>query len=576
MKKAILILLLFYSFLLQSCFSDNETQSRYDIYRVEVGTHLNIRDTPSKKGAIVGKIESGTLVDVMEIKDGWAKLNYDGYEIGYVSSEYLVLVKKQNTSEDLENPNAEEDELGMDDDTQLITEEAAKSNMSHLETSESTDRKKNVFFMGDSTIIAPYEKERIEEKLKVASEYIFIINAVGHVPTGELFDYAPDLLKSISKEIDSTMNWWQRVKSWFGGDSPSSNIVLLSYIKDCNLIQAECNGNSLKYLKLSEPEKYFNLQYDIRKGLVEALIGMGLAIDKAGYEYSQRSWFVRGQINTGNIFEYICDDLIVENILPRDSFWHKWVFGWIFAWPLKTANWIFVLTGSYLATLIILMLLVLGFYFLSTHVSFLVYRKFSSKQISEGQAGCLMPFLQFSSLLANIYLWLCMLSLIVYMMPDMCNIVVMANSGYSKEVISTAVHTFMSHSVTKNWLLVIMFFLGIIISFGLNEKFALLATLPSYRQKIIFQQNKKELENSFLISGQNVDMKDLENSQNPYNELAINSEDLGKTLGPAIPLAFVFSGTLLLYASIFLWTKSLKKLIHLITGVFSYKKRGLY
>lgn len=571
MKKTIHLLLLLLSLLIQSCAFDSVEEPKYDIYRVEVDTYLNLRATPSKKGEVLGTIDNGTLVEVTEISDGWAKVSYRGEEIGYVSSEYLVLVRQAK-----KNVPTEPAETNEDESSQLIAEENSILTEDEQSTQTNISQSKNVFFLGDSTILAAYEKERIEIRLKEIGQYVFIINTVTDVPTKQLFDYAPDVLKSVSKDLDSSMSWWQRVKSWLGGNSPSSNIILLSYIKDSDLLQAESNGNSLKYLKMTRPEEYFSLQADVRNGLVDALIGMGVAIDKAGKEYSERSWFIRTQINTGNIFEYVCDNLIVENILPRESFWHKWVFGWIFAWPLKTANWLFVLTGSYLVTLIIFMLIVLGFYFLSTNAIFSVTRKFTSKQISEGQAGCLIPFLQFFSVIANIYLWLCMLSLIIYMVPDMCNIAVMAKSGFSDSVVSTATQTFMTHAVTKNWLLVTMFFLGIFISVGFNEEFTLLATLPAYRQRMIFDKNKENLQKTFLLSGQTFEKEELEKSDTPYAELCFNSEDFGKIFGPAIPLSFVFSGTLLLYASIFLWTKSLKKIIHIIIGVFSYRKMGLY
>lgn len=568
------LLFILFALLLQSCAFDTVEESPYDIYRVEVGTYLNIRATPSKRGKVLGTIDNGTLIDVVEINDGWAKISYRGEEIGYVASDYLVLVKaaKKSAPADDEEPSSSY----ADDGSSLVADDNSSLKQENPTPPEESKNTKNVFFMGDSTILAPYEKEILEDRLKVAEDYVFIVNTVENVPVKQLFDYAPDVLKAVSKDLDSSMSWWQRVKSWFGGDSPSSHIVLLSYVKNSNLLQAECNGNSLKYLRMSRPEEYFDLQYGIRKGVVEALTDMGLAIDKAGKEYSQRSWFVRGQINTGNIFNYVCDDVIVENILPRDSFWHKWVFGWIFAWPLKTANWIFVLTDSYLATLIIFMFIILGVHFLLTHCTFLLNRKYTQEQLKAGQAGCLISLVPLLSILLNIYLWLCMLSLIVYMVPDMCNIVVMAKSGYSEAVISSAVHSFMTHSVTKNWLLVTMFFVGIFISVGINEEFALLGTLPSDRQRMIFRHNEEALENRFLYSGEKFEKENLEKSSTPYLDLMFNSEELGKILGPAIPLSFVFSGTLLLYASIFLWTKSLKKVIHFATGVISYRKRGLY
>lgn len=57
-------------------------------YIVNVETVLNVRAAPNSSGEIVGSVKSGSGVVVVEIADGWAKIEYNqGY--GYVSSKFL-------------------------------------------------------------------------------------------------------------------------------------------------------------------------------------------------------------------------------------------------------------------------------------------------------------------------------------------------------------------------------------------------------------------------------------------------------------------------------------------------------
>lgn len=567
MKKLhILVILLLLTVGIQACGSSGDRPER-DIYRVEVRTHLNIRDSPSRRGNVIGYINNGELIEVIDVRDGWASIEFGQDGVGYVSSDYLSLVRKYNN--DAETSEPVQAELADDNTSQTpSSQESPKT----PDESPVIPKGGNVYFIGDSTILSDYDKTRISDALKTADKYVFIVNTVDNVPVGSLFDYAPDLLDSLSEELDSSMNWWQRFKSWFGGDSPSSNIVLISYVKSAFLLQAECNGNSLKYLKMSRPKDYFRLQEAVSEGLPSAIAAMGLAIDSAGAEYETRSWFVRVQINTGNILENICEDWIVENILPRDSFWHKWVLGWLFALPLKFANWLFVLTGSYLMTLVTLMIVILGLYIFSTFFMFKVQR------IGAEKTGCLGTSSALLTMIVNAFLWLSMLSMLIYMIPDMATLSVMSQTGYSADVVRTALHSFENHAVSKNWFLVTMFLVGLFLSLGLNAGYALNATLPSRIQKRIFANNKDDIEKKKMFEGESLDDK-LLNSDHPYTDLFMESmgkDNVGQALGTSIPLSFVFNGSFLLFASLFFWTKVLKRLITIALGVMSYRKQGLY
>lgn len=51
-------------------------------------TSLNFRSGPSTSYSVIGKLSSGTKVEVISTSNGWSKIKYDG-KTGYVSSKYL-------------------------------------------------------------------------------------------------------------------------------------------------------------------------------------------------------------------------------------------------------------------------------------------------------------------------------------------------------------------------------------------------------------------------------------------------------------------------------------------------------
>ena len=53
------------------------------------GSKLNIRETPSISGNIIDRLEHGDMVKVLNIQDGWARIEYN-QDVGYVNINYLV------------------------------------------------------------------------------------------------------------------------------------------------------------------------------------------------------------------------------------------------------------------------------------------------------------------------------------------------------------------------------------------------------------------------------------------------------------------------------------------------------
>lgn len=544
----------------------SKPKPEHDVYAVNVNTFLNVRKSPSRTAAIVSTLNRGQYVEVWELNEGWARISeVGGAPIGYTNADYLVLF------EEGQNPpasNGVDNGVEMDGDysQSLIAEESQEAQI--------PDRSGlNVSFMGDSIILSQLDCREIANRLKQFSDYTFVVNAASGVPAAKLFDYAPDLLDDITDEMDSELSWWQTFKSWFGAEIPSSKLVLLSMVQNPGqgpLLQAECNGNSLKYLKIHEPEKYFRIQADGRHDPSAAIAAMGNAIADAGKDYKSRNWFIRGQIQTGNIFENICDGALVENILPRDSFWHKWVFGWIFAWPFAFANWVFSLAGSYLFTIILFMLCIVA---LDTFKSQAMVKFLSDKEKLAGSGVFVLTWLP------RLFLWLAMLSLLVYMVPDMTNISVMAESGYSSKVVECATHNYLESPVEKSWLLVVLFIVGTVIAAGVEKSSAAAATLPEKVQRFIY---RKDVEaggmKQFFSKYELEDAKErIEKSDRPYKELTLSilAEKM-ENISPMIVLAYVLSGSLLLYLSLFLWTKALDKIIFIFFSCRNFHKMGLY
>ena len=62
-------------------------------------SNLNVRKFPGTDSAIVGKFAKGTEIEVENIDNGWARVNYNG-ETAYVSAEYIKI--KEVTDADID------------------------------------------------------------------------------------------------------------------------------------------------------------------------------------------------------------------------------------------------------------------------------------------------------------------------------------------------------------------------------------------------------------------------------------------------------------------------------------------
>lgn len=66
-------------------------------YKVTSSSPLNIREAASSSANVLGTFNSGSLIEVLSIKKGWAKVNYNG-GTGFVQSQYIEQVATKNNS----------------------------------------------------------------------------------------------------------------------------------------------------------------------------------------------------------------------------------------------------------------------------------------------------------------------------------------------------------------------------------------------------------------------------------------------------------------------------------------------
>lgn len=65
------------------------TSQNQSVWKVTAG-NLNVRNAPNTTtSSVIGSLKRGQKISVIEIKNGWAKINYNG-KTGYVSSKFLI------------------------------------------------------------------------------------------------------------------------------------------------------------------------------------------------------------------------------------------------------------------------------------------------------------------------------------------------------------------------------------------------------------------------------------------------------------------------------------------------------
>lgn len=86
--------------------TEKTTEAKKTKYRCT--SNLNVRNLPSTEGNVIGKVAQNDIVDVIEIENNWARINYGEGE-AYVSANYLTIEEEiPDSSESGETPGTQE------------------------------------------------------------------------------------------------------------------------------------------------------------------------------------------------------------------------------------------------------------------------------------------------------------------------------------------------------------------------------------------------------------------------------------------------------------------------------------
>ena len=113
---------------------------------------------------------------------------------------------------------------------------------------------------------------------------------------------------------------------------------------------------------------------------------------------------------------------------------------------------------------------------------------------------------------------------------------------------------------------------------GFDVDYFMYSTLSSDRQRRIFNNTKEQLSSKLISTQAGKTVSDLEDDPEPFSTLFAETfgDSLGKSLGVALPLSFVFSGSLLLFAIMYLWAQDLSKAVQSGVIYSQFRRAGLY
>lgn len=536
--------LLFAALLICACGNDQPTDYDYDIYEVDVNTFLWVRAEPSKKARRLGRVERGEQVRVYDIENGWGRLSIDGYT-GYVSADYLKLLHKLKA-----------------EPVEPMIAEATTAADTVTPTDEVTGKVSSSMLVDDyAGVLSEADIMRIS-RVTAESGMKWHILTTPEIPRGEVFDYTSDRLDEFISELNSGKGWWGNMT-----DNASDSAVVVCYDAANRLLTIESRNTARKYMSLSIPHDLYAAQSAVRNGRSpgEAIENLAQMFLERKAHYADRWFGVRWATAAGSFFDFICDEVLVENILPRDSFWHKWVFGWIFAIPFSIANTLMNLSGTLCGSLLLFILLygIIAFILNSFSIKMGQYQK------TRYMVGVL------CSRLAQFALWLTLVSFVVYMQPKLENIVVMENYGYSLETVDNLSSLYADGSVLSGWFIWILFLIGVLIKFCVHSDYALFALFPSNFQRKAYHNQRSSIK-TFIDTDDDIelDINELDKDDMPFLTLTatVFTVRFIKVFIPAVPLLFVLNDSLIMYATMFMWTSVVAKAV-ITSHSYSFARR---
>ncbi len=517
----ITIILLFLTACSSSDKDTDASNTAEQLYIADVKTQLNVREEPSAQSQILGYYLPGDTVHVVGIEGKWAAALSRYGEIGYVITDHL---KPLQTT------------------TPLPTQDNIHTTAKHL------------FAVIDSTGVLTENEKSDLTALTVILDRPVIVYATDTLPVNQIIDQPETVRKALkNSEYKSVL------------DSAS----IFYWIASSRLLQYTDETKATEYMILAYPEKYFDNQLLAKTdGVATGALGMARLISDCQKEYQSFYWIKRNNISKENFVETVCDSFIAENILPNDTFWHKWILGWLFKYPFIFASFILSLFGSTRWAMIFIGIMIIAEQIIAE--LYVAYRIRNGKDIPLN-----IIFIKFP---ISAFLWLTLISYAVYMFPDMTTVTVLEKTGASADLISVISSQFSLAPIRTGIISSIIFVALMLIVGTLDVKTIIYSSLSSEQQRFLFSKEHKEIKREATINRffdavdgnipSELDPDKLTTSDNPFTEIFVNNigEHIGKMLIPAIVLAYILNGTLLVFGIIFMSIKFIKKLVMIYFG----------
>lgn len=543
----------------------------YDVYEVQVRSNLLAREAPSKRSPRVGRFPNGTRLPIYEIENGWGRTEYQGRPC-YVSADYIVLVQKLkvDSMSMLDTPDETKNVADASTNIPNVENTPAKENdavaQSVLEEENTTlapPPTTRLVIIDSLHVLTPDEKTSIAQAI-VGTDMTWYVMTVPSIPRGQIFDYTEDHLEVLAAPDHNKKGFWKRLFT-----NATEKSVLICYDAADKMLTIESGNYACKYMSLSRPNDLFVRQAGVRYGY-----SPGTAIHKLvtlfveSYKKFQDSNFlVVSGVCTGSFFDYICGETIVENILPRDSFWHKWVLGLIFAYPFALSNVLFNATGS-LCFVLILFVLLYGIWTYGYYI--LTIKKIQTQKK-------IYNMLTKASYIIQIFMYLTLISFAVYMFPKMENIVVMENYGYSQMTVSNIYNLYTYGTIVSGWFLYGLFLIVALVKFCVKADYAVIMLYPSDAQRRIYKKNRSNVEMWLMTCEIDIDVETLDKDDYPFVTLTmvVFLNGFIKHLLPAISAIMIFNNCLLVYATVFMMSFVVSKTVVITSSVREGRRLGM-
>lgn len=306
---------------LTSCISCKEDTPKeeitYSLYQVNIKSSLNVRMEPASNSRKIGALYNNDKVNVININNGWAKIKF-GSQYAYVSSKYLTLIENKSSNDSINK--------------------------------EITSNK--TIFFDNANLLSNEEYAFINQAYANINAYI-IVWTTESIDKGDIIHYNEQIIDKLEEEpYDS------KIKASKPSNIDEDDIYFITYIKNLGLLQVKSESGAMNIINISMPEKYIQTQIKAKQnGLKDGLIALSSLINEATIKYNENNWFIRTFINGSSLGEMITESLFKEQIVPSNSFFHKYIFSWATKIPRDFVNYLIAILGSLSYVMIFLCIL---------------------------------------------------------------------------------------------------------------------------------------------------------------------------------------------------------------------------